>query len=183
MYLITVILIILLGDFSSATYGTSVIFHKYSELPFKFCIERYGPKFRILDPVNNLWFISSEWYLPLSSCSSYSYINNEYLYIEEVLAFSVSDSSLFVLVKGVDDNELIVNELTIRVNALYPNEGFLKDCEFVKKENMNNIEWIKLNNKDVLLALQLIWSKIFWFLSIIIIILVYPLCRNLKSSN
>lgn len=118
LYFVAALLIILVGDFLSARYGTGVIFKKYSELSFDFEVILVDGEISIFNPEGKVYLLTANSYFPSGRQSSPSSFKDD-VFIEDVLAFSIFDSSLFVLVKGIDSNEII-----IKINSVYPKEGF-----------------------------------------------------------
>ncbi|MGB1041717.1 MAG: hypothetical protein ACPGVD_12650 [Flavobacteriales bacterium] len=175
IYFIPVCLILILGEFLSSRYGTNVIFRQYPELSFKFQIENYGATFNIFNPDGDCYLVHSERYFPSGRRSKPSPLKDDEVFIKEILAFCVFDSSLLVSVKSLDERELL-----IKIKSTYPEEGFLKEYEFIEKESLKNIVWNQLD-RNLFLSLQLNWSKIFWILIILSILFFYFFKRDAKS--
>ena len=172
LYFVAVLLIILAGDFLSARYGTGVVFKRYSELSFDFEVVLRDGEICIFNPEGEVYLLTANSYFPSGTIYNPSSFKDDEVKIKDVLAFSVSDSSLFVLGKGIDSNEII-----IKINSVYPKEGFLKDYEFVEEVSLKDIEWQELD-RSIFLALQLNWRNKFWLLNILNIVLFYFLYRK-----
>jgi len=171
LYFVAVLSIIFVGDFLSSRYGTGVVFKKYSELSFDFEVILVDGEISIFNPKGKVYLVTADSYFPSGKQSNPSSFKDD-VFIEDILAFSVFDSSLFVLVKGVDNKKF-----RIKIDSTYPKEGFLKDYEFVEEGYLESVKWQELD-RNFFLALQLNWSKIFWGLNILSIVFIYFLYRK-----
>ncbi|MGK0379248.1 MAG: hypothetical protein ACJA1Z_003073 [Patiriisocius sp.] len=173
---IVFIITVIIGEYLSSNYGSSIFYNKYDDLTFKFNVISDGDGFHFLS--NDIVYI-------VSSKSEFTYLDKneveQVIYVNNIKGFLIQSSQLFILIEGVE------NKLSVIAIKSVTHDYFIEDFEMYNFNEFSEVYGNKVNwnylEKKASITILLNWIYLFVVVNFVFIFFaIFELIKIIKQK-